>query len=31
LIGGLVIAAWVTTLVRMRPAFRNYDARGVGA
>jgi MFS family permease len=31
LIGGLVIAAWVTTLVRMRPAFRNYDARSVSS
>jgi MFS family permease len=27
LFGGLVIIVWVTTLVRMRPAFRNYDAR----
>jgi MFS family permease len=27
LFGGLVIIVWVTILVRMRPAFRNYDAR----
>jgi MFS family permease len=31
LIGGLIIAAWVSALVRMRPAFRNYDARVNGA
>ncbi|WEO77512.1 MFS transporter [Cryobacterium sp. SO2] len=27
LLGGLVIAAWVTILVRMRPTFRSYDSR----
>jgi MFS family permease len=27
LLGGLVIVVWVTVLTRMRPAFRNYDAR----
>jgi MFS family permease len=27
LLGGIVIVVWVTVLTRMRPAFRNYDAR----
>jgi hypothetical protein len=26
-LGGLVIIAWVTVLMRMRPGLRSYDAR----